>query len=318
MKSLLAFSALLALALLSLAAGRSWLSPAALLAGLSAGPEADFLIWGLRLPRVLAGLAVGAGLGLSGAVFQSLLRNPLASPDIVGITQGAALGGVAAQLAGAAAMLGAATGGLLVSSLIFALSLSPTGGIEPRRLVLYGIGAGITCSAGVNILILRAGEAAAGQAMAWLAGSLNGVGWPEAQMATAVVIVAGGALALAHRALDRLEMGDDLARGWGIAVVAWRPALAVLAALLACAMVAIAGPLAFVAFVAGPVARSVGRGGPNLAGAALAGAALVTLADLVARTLAPSALLPTGIFTALLGAPWLIHILSRRLRRGLL
>ncbi|TNJ42743.1 iron chelate uptake ABC transporter family permease subunit [Phaeobacter sp. B1627] len=316
MRMTVAICALLALAALSLAAGRIWLGPNALWDGLIAGPNGDFLIWELRLPRVVAGLSIGAGLGLSGAVFQSLLRNPLASPDIVGITQGAAFGGVALQLAGGAAMAGAAAGGLLTMALIFSLSLSRSGGIDPQRLVLYGIGCGITCSAGLNIMIIRAGDAAAGQAMAWLAGSLNSIGWPEAALAAGVTATLGLGLAGSERVLDRIELGDDLARAWGIRLRAWRPALATGAALLASAMVAVAGPLAFVAFVSGPVARRLGRGGPNLIGTALTGAALVTLSDMAARALAPSALLPAGIYTAMIGAPWLIYILTRRIRTG--
>ena len=316
MKMAFATCAVLALAFLSLSAGRSWLPPAALWAGLAEGPEGNFLLWGLRLPRTLAGLCIGAGLGVSGAVFQSLLRNPLASPDIVGITQGAAFGGVAVQLAGGAALAGAAAGGLAAMAVIFGLSLSRAGGIDPRRLVLYGIGAGISCTAGLNILIFRASDAAAGQAMAWLAGSLNGIDWRGAALAAAAAGPLGLGLASAGRSLDRIELGDDLARAWGIRLGFWRPLLAAAAALLASAMVAVAGPLAFVAFVSGPAARSLGRGGPNLAGAALTGAALVTLADTAARILAPAALLPAGIYTAMIGAPWLFHILTRRIRQG--
>ncbi|NIZ12294.1 iron chelate uptake ABC transporter family permease subunit [Phaeobacter sp. HF9A] len=308
--------AVVLLTVLSVAAGRSWLTPVALWQGLAAGPGGDFLIWGLRLPRVVCGVAVGAGLGLSGAGFQSLLRNPLASPDVIGITQGAAFGAVASLLAGGAAMAGAWGGGLLVMGVIFLLSFSPSDGVEPRRLVLYGIGAGITASAGLNILIIRANDAAAGQAMAWLAGSLNGRGWPEAATAAALVLPLGLGLMSAGRTLDRIELGDDLARALGLRLTLWRPLLALAAALLAAGMVAIAGPLAFVAFAAGPIARGLGRGGPNLAGAALAGAGLVLLADLAARVLAPSALLPAGLYTAILGAPWLIWVLNRRISRG--
>ncbi|MGR3759145.1 FecCD family ABC transporter permease [Roseobacteraceae bacterium NS-SX3] len=316
MRLALLLIAVVMLTALSLAAGRSWLTPLALWQGLAAGPAEGLLIWGLRLPRAACGLAVGAGLGLSGAAFQSLLRNPLASPDVIGITQGAALGAVASLLAGGAAMAGAWAGGLLALGVIFIFSLSPSQGVEPRRLVLYGIGAGITASAGLNILITRAGDAAAGQAMAWLAGSLNGRGWKDTATAFALLLPMGLGLAAAGRVLDRIELGDDLARALGIRLAFWRPLLALAAALLAAGMVAVAGPLAFVAFAAGPIARGLGKGGPNLPGAALAGAGLVVLADLAARVLAPSALLPAGLYTAMLGAPWLIWVLTRRISQG--
>ena len=253
---------------------------------------------------------------MSGAVFQSLLRNSLASPDIIGVSQVAALGGVAAQLAGAVTMLGALTGGLLATALIFALSLSRSAGLDPRRLILHGIGTGITCSAALSILLIRAGDAAAGQALAWLAGSLNAIGWQEAQIAA--LALATGVLTLlpAAHSLDRLEFGDDQARGWGLPIHRLRPVLALSAALLASSMVALAGTLSFVAFVSGPLARIMGRGQVNLMGAAACGAGLVTLADIATRIFAPSALLPAGIYTSLIGAPWLVVILYQKVARN--
>lgn len=315
MRTLLLASALLGLVLLSLSAGRLWLTPEQLWSGLRSGPEGDLLLWHLRLPRVLAGLCIGAGLGLSGAVFQSLLRNPLAAPDILGVSQGAALGGVAAQVAGTATMIGAGLGGLAATGLIFALSISREQGLDPRRLILYGIGCGITCSAALSILLIRVGEAAAGQAMAWLAGSLNAITWQETWMAGGALALGGLLLLPASRILDRLEFGDDPARGWGIALSLWRPSLALSAALLTSAMVALAGTLSFVAFVSGPLARSLSGGRVTLWASALCGAGLVTLADIATRVLAPSALLPAGIYTALIGAPWLVLILYQKVLR---
>lgn len=309
MRAPLAAFALISLALISLSAGRLWLTPDQIWVAVQEGPQGDVLFWHLRLPRVLGGLGIGAGLGLAGAVFQSLLRNPLASPDIVGVSQGAALGGVAAQLAGAATLLGAGLGGFLATSLIFALSMSRSAGLDPRRLILYGIGTGITCSAALSILLIRAGDAAAGQAMAWLAGSLNGIGWPEVQIAALALVLAGSVLLPSTRTLDRLEFGDDTARSWGLALHLSRPALALSAALLVSAMVALAGTLSFVAFISGPVARSLTNGRVTLTGAATVGAGLVTLADIATRVLAPSALLPAGIYTSLIGATWLVLIL---------
>ena len=315
MKPVLVIAALLGLLLLALSAGRLWLSPDQLLMSLRAGPEEDVLLWHLRMPRALAGLFIGAGLGLAGAVFQSLLRNSLASPDIIGVSQGAALGGVTAQLAGAVTMLGALSGGVLATALIFSLSLSRRAGLDPRRLILYGIGVGITCSAALSILLIQAGDAAAGQAMAWLAGSLNAMGWQEVQIAALALAVGALILLPAAHALDRLEFGDDPARGWGLAIHRLRPLLLFSAALLVSAMVALAGTFSFVAFVSGPLARRIGRGQVNLVAAAAFGAGLVTLADTATRVFAPSALIPAGIYTSLIGAPVLVLILHQKVIR---
>lgn len=308
---------LLLLAAAALAAGRSWTGPVALLRALAAGSGGDLMIWQLRMPRVLAGLGVGAAFGISGAVFQSLLRNPLAAPDVVGVTQGAALGAVAAILAGGAAWPGAVAGGLGATLLVFALAHRRGDAVAPGRLVLNGIGIGITASAGVQILIGRAGDGSAAEALAWLAGSLNGTVWRDCALIWAAGLPLMLALGAGSRALSRIEMGDDLAQGLGVPVGALRPALALGAALLAAVAVAVAGPMAFVALIAGPVARRVlAAPGPALAGAALSGALLVTAADLAARILAPAAFLPAGLYTGLIGAPLLIVAMARQFRAG--
>lgn len=308
---------LLLLAAAALAAGRSWTGPVALVRALAAGPGGDLMIWQLRMPRVLAGLGVGAAFGISGAVFQSLLRNPLAAPDVVGVTQGAALGAVAAILAGGAAWPGAFAGGLGATLLVFALAHRRGDAVAPGRLVLNGIGIGITASAGVQILIGRAGDGSAAEALAWLAGSLNGTVWRDCALIWAAGLPLMLALGAGSRALSRIEMGDDLAQGLGVPVGALRPALALAAALLAAVAVAVAGPMAFVALIAGPVARRVlAAPGPALAGAALSGALLVTAADLAARILAPAAFLPAGLYTGLIGAPLLIVAMARQFRAG--
>lgn len=305
----------LGLTLLALAAGRSWLGPAALAQALLEGPEgAGRMIWALRLPRVLLGLAAGMGLGMAGAVFQSLLRNPLASPDVIGLTQCAALGAVAALLAGLPTLLGAGAGGLAAILVLGLLAWHPREGLSPRALVLQGLGLAILASAATEALILRAAEGNAAMAMAWLSGTLNGAGWPEARRALWLLplmlpLIAG------QRMLDRLELGDDLARALGLRVGLLRAALGLDAALLAAGAVALCGPLGFVALAAGPVARWKSGGRPDPFGAGLAGAAFVTLADLLARAVAAAALLPTGLYTALIGAPLLILVVRRQARQ---
>lgn len=302
------------IAFLALAAGRAWLTPGQLTAALVAGPGGDVLVWELRMPRVLCGLLVGAGLGVSGAVFQSLLRNPLASPDIIGITQGAAFAAVASLAAGFPVVPGAWTGGLLAMMAIFLLSVSRHSGIDPMRLVLNGVGVGITAIAGTNILITQVSDLSAAQAMTWLSGSLNNMGWNDVVIALIIATPLTLGLFGLQRRLALIELGDDLAQSLGVQLNLWRPVIALIAALLSAGLVAVSGPLAFVALSAGPIARVLGKGGPNLFGAAMIGALLVTIADLAARVFAPSALLPAGLYTALLGAPLLIWILYRQFR----
>lgn len=304
----------LALVALSLAAGRNWLGPVELAQAMVAGPDgAGRMIWSLRMPRVVVGLVAGFGLGIAGAVFQSLLRNPLASPDVIGLTQCAAFGAVAALLAGLPPMLGAWGGGLLAMLLLGWLAAHPREGLAPRAVVLQGLGLAILGGAGTEALILRAGDGDASMALVWLSGTLNGSGWPEARRAVLVVPLMLPLL-LAVRMLDRMEMGDDLARALGLRVGSLRVWLGLNAALVAAGAVSLCGPLGFVALAAGPVARRISGGRPDPLAAGLAGAAFVTLADLMARAIAPAALLPTGLYTALIGAPLLIAVVRNQAR----
>ncbi len=302
------------LALLSLSAGRSWLTPPALAQALLDPEGAGRMVWNLRLPRLAVGLVAGAGFGLSGLVFQTLLRNPLASPDVIGVTQSAALGAVAALLIGAPVMPGAWAGGLTAVALLGWLAAHPRLGIEPRAVVLQGLALAIFAGAATEALILRMADGDAGMALTWLSGTLNGAGWPEVGRALWLVPLALPLL-LAGRALDRLELGDDLAGALGLRVGLLRAGLGLVAALTAAGAVALCGPMGFVALAAGPVGRLVARGRPSPLAAMLTGAAFVTLADTLARAIAPAALLPTGLYTALIGAPVLI-LTVRRMARG--
>lgn len=304
----------LALVALSLAAGRSWMDPVELAQAIVAGPDgAGRMIWSLRMPRVAVGLVAGFGLGIAGAVFQSLLRNPLASPDVIGLTQCAAFGAVAALLTGLPPMLGAWGGGLLAMLLLGWLAAHPREGLAPRAVVLQGLGLAILGGAGTEALILRAGDGDASMAMVWLSGTLNGSGWPEARRAV-LILPLMLPLLLAGRVLDRIEMGDDLARALGLRVGLLRALLGLNAALVAAGAVSLCGPLGFVALAAGPVARRISGWRPDPLAAGLAGAAFVTLADLMARAIAPAALLPTGLYTALIGAPLLIAVVRNQAR----
>jgi len=304
---------LLLLALLSLSAGRTWLAPPALVDALMDPEGAGRMIWRLRMPRLLVGLAAGAAFGLSGLVFQTLLRNPLASPDVIGVTQSAAFGAVAALLLGGPVVLGAWSGGLAAIAILGWLAAHPRLGVEPRAVVLQGLALAIFAGAGTEALILQMTDSSAGMAMTWLSGTLNGAGWPEVvrSLWLAPMLLP---LLLAGRALDRLELGDDLVRALGVRVGLLRAGLGLLAALTAAGAVSLCGPMGFVALAAGPVARVIARGRPAPVAAMLTGAAFVTLADILARAIAPAALLPTGLYTALIGAPVLILPVRRMAR----
>lgn len=279
----------------------------------------NFIVFGLRLPRALTAIFVGMAFGMSGAIFQSVTRNPLASPDIIGFNAGAALGAVAMIIifgaSGALVALGALGGGIGVAVLVFILSWR--NGIAPLRLVLVGIGIGFTAYAGVDFLLTRSDIFEAAAAQVWLTGSLNARIWDHAittGLGVAVLMPLALALGLA---VDRLELGDDMAAALGIRVNATRFAVMTIAVLLASIAVAGAGPLAFVAFVAGPIARRLtDASGVGLVSAALVGATVVLVGDLAGRLVFAPTQLPVGVFTAVFGAPYLLWLLVTQIRKG--
>jgi iron complex transport system permease protein len=290
----------------------------ATLAGQGEGSE-NFVVLGLRLPRVLTGIFAGIAFGVAGALLQSLARNPLASPDIIGFDAGAAFGAVATVIlfgaTGAAIAAGALAGGLLAAAIVLAVSWH--NGIAPLRLVLIGIGAGAFFYAGMNFLLTRSDIFEAAAAQAWLTGSLNARVWLHVGIsAFGALILVPAALAL-NAALERLELGDDLAAALGTRVEAMRIAAGLVAVLLASVAVAAAGPLPFVALAAAPLARRMtGASGPTLFTAGLVGAVIVLGADLMGRLAFAPVQLPAGIFTAILGAPYLLWLLATQIRKG--
>lgn len=293
-----------------------------------AGSRAQqFVVLELRLPRSLTGALVGAALAVSGAIFQSIARNPLASPDIIGIQWGASAaavfvivlgGGVSAVGGGFAAVgvpLAALAGGLLTATVIYLLAWRR--GIQGYRLVLVGIGVNAVLVAAVNWLLTVAEIYQAAQAQVWLNGSLNARGWDEVvPVGIALLFLLPTALVLAHL-LGGLQYGDDTARGLGIRVDGGRTALLLVAVGLASVATAAAGPIAFVALVCPQIAQRLCRTpGPPLATSAMIGAALTVVADLIARTALPGAEMPVGIVTAVLGAPYLLYLLARYRREA--
>ena len=285
------------------------------------GPDAEFIVQTLRLPRALTGVLVGASLGMSGAMLQSLVRNPLGSPDVIGFEQGAAVGAVVVIVvlggSSVAVAAGAVIGGLATALVVFVLAWKR--GLAPGRLVLVGIGVGFTAIAAVDYLITRAELYDVQRAAVWLTGSLNGRNWTHVTTAGIGLAVLAPFALVGHRALDRLALGDDTAAALGVRVNRAKLGLVVVAVLLAALPVAAAGPIMFVAFVAGPIARRlVASPGAAIVPAAFVGALVVAVGDLAARQLLAPTELPVGIMTAAIGGPYLLWLLMRSARSGAL
>lgn len=284
------------------------------------GSAADtFIVTELRLPRVVTGLFAGAALALSGAVFQSLVRNPLGSPDVLGFTQGSATGALVAVVVaggGAAAVAGGAVlGGIVAGTAIHLLAWRDGG--YGHRLILVGIGAAGILTGVNNYLLTRAQIIDAARAVLWLTGSLDGRGWGNAAVVAVAVGVLGPAVVACGRPLRALELGDDPARALGVRVTAVRFAALGGAVLLSAAAAAAAGPVAFVALTAPQLARRLtGAPGPNLVPSLCLGAALLTAADVVGQRALPGHQVPVGVVTGLLGGGYLIWLLARGRRRA--
>lgn len=323
MKGAIVLTAILAVsAALSLTVGEVHLGLDTLWQGLWGGDGPGALtIRIIRGPRVATALGVGAVLGLSGAVFQMLLRNPLAAPDVMGFNAGAGLAVVAAVATGATLPMApvAAAGGLMAALAVVLLAHRPGHALAPLTLVLVGLGVGFTLSALHALMVTRLPGPEAAEAQRWFAGSLAARDWGHAAQVWGMGAVLALTLAAQTRALDLLALGEDLAAGLGLRLNAARLGLAVTGILLAAAGVAVAGPIPFVALMAPPIgARLTGARGAaaRLAAAAGAGAAISVLADLVARAAIPGLQLPIGVMTGILGAPYLLWRLSREMERG--
>ena len=279
----------------------------------------DFIVRTLRLPRGLVGLLVGAAFGLSGAIFQRLARNPLASPDIIGINSGAAAAAVfvIVMLGGSGSQVtwGALGGATAAAVTIYVLSYKQ--GVTGYRLVLVGIGVTAMLSSVTSYLLTRAEIYEAQRAVVWLTGSLNGRGWDHVRPMTIVLVVLVPVVLALARHVSTLDLGDDAAAGLGTRVELVRSALLLAGVALAAVSVASAGPIAFVALVSPQIARRlVGGSGAALIPSAAVGALLLVSSDLVARRIFAPTELPVGIATAVLGAPYLLWLLARANRIG--
>lgn len=291
-----------------------------------------YVIMQSRLPRAVTALVAGAALGIAGAVTQSILHNPLASPDLLGITSGASFAAVAViagaggTATGIVATLGvplaALAGGLGTAALIAALALGRNRGgdtgLSGMRFILIGIGVNAFLLAGINWLLTRASLTDASRAQLWLTGSLDGTNWTRAAAAIAGLTVVAAITLGSARSLAALRFGTDTTRALGVRLQTQQLVLigaAVAAAALATAAV---GPLVFVGLAAPQIARRLLRTpGEPILGAALTGAVIVIAADVAARTVVPVDL-PVGLLTAAFGGPFLLLLLIRVNRKATL
>ena len=281
-------------------------------------PGATFIVHEVRLPRLLTGIGAGAALGVSGAIFQTLVRNPLASPDIIGIPAGASAAAVVAitRFGTAPGLVApvAVGGALAAAALIYALAWR--GAVSGQRLILVGVGVAAVLNSVTGWAMTRAEITDASEALVWITGSLNGSTWNELPALWAPLVVLVAAAALLGRRLRALQLGDDAAAGLGVRTEPAKGWLVLVAVCLAAVAVAAAGPIAFVAFLSGPIARRLtGGGGLALGPAALVGAVIVLAADFAGAQVFGTRL-PVGVITGVLGAPFLLWLLATANRVG--
>lgn len=270
-----------------------------------------------RLPRILTAVGAGAAFGMAGAMFQTMLRNPLASPDVIGFTAGASCGALLMIiLTGGAVLLGALAGGIVTAAIVTALAWKDV--LQPYRLILIGIGASLTLAAGADLLMSKLDTLSATEMAKWRVGTLNARSWADVRLIWLGLAVLVPIVLILQFPLARMAMADDIATGLGLRLSPLRLAITATAVTLVALGVSVAGPLPFVAFVSGPIARRLARDGqPGIMQAAMVGAIVTLLADMAARS-TPIAQLPAGVFTALIGAPVLMWLLLIQFRKGTL
>jgi iron complex transport system permease protein len=301
--------------------GSVWLSAGDVLGSLlrtTANKGIDFIVLDIRLPQAAAALTVGLALGVSGTLFQQLLRNPLAAPDFVGVSSGASVAAVAGIVLHDAGGIGisamAMVGALVAAALMYVLAFRD--GLSGYRFILVGIGVSAFMTGIVGYLLTRADIHDARKAMHWLVGSVGQAGPTELRVLMVVVAVLVPVSVVLQRQLRAMELGDDLARGLGTRVELARFALIAVPVVLIGLATAVAGPIMFVALVAGPVAnRLLGPSTGGVLAAGFTGAGMLLVADLVARHVLPTPL-PTGVVTGAVGAPYLLWLLATTNREG--
>lgn len=304
---------------LTLVLGQSFTPPSAVLRVLLGEDVegAGFLVGTLRLPRAVLLVLAGLSFGLGGVVFQIMLRNPLASPDIIGITSGASAAAVFAlvvlSMTGPMVSVIAVVAGLSVALLVY--GLAARNGVAGTRLILVGIGVSAMLHSVTAYILSSAPAWNLQEALRWLTGSVNGAQLGEALPVLLALLVCGGLLLGQRRELEALRLGDDTAAALGVRLARTRITVVVAAVGMIATATAVTGPIAFVSFLSGPIAARIVGGGSLLLPAALIGAVLALAADYVGQFLLPSRY-PVGVITGALGAPYLLYLIVHVNRSG--
>ncbi|TQL66772.1 iron complex transport system permease protein [Nocardioides albertanoniae] len=272
-------------------------------------PSATFILMESKLPRAVLGVLAGVAFGTAGAIFQSTLRNPLASPDMLGISLGASAAAVFAivvlSVNGSMLSVVGVVGAILTAAVIRGVAGSDGG----YRLVLVGVTAAAALLAVIQYLFTRAAENDAQRALRWMTGSLSDATWPTIRILAVCLLVLLPLVAWTVKSQRVLELGPDVARALGV-THRYADLLLLLAVLLCALAVAACGPVAFVAFVAGPIARVLNGGRTTLLGAGLVGAIVMVGSDYLAAYAIPDTNLPVGVVTGAFGAPFLMWLLA--------
>ncbi|ENE0020933.1 vitamin B12 ABC transporter permease BtuC [Escherichia coli] len=306
---LLCQSVLMLLALLlSLCAGEQWISP-----GDWFTPRGELFVWQIRLPRTLAVLLVGAALAISGAVMQALFENPLAEPGLLGVSNGAGVGLIAAVLLGQGQLpnwalgLCAIAGALIITLILLRFARRH---LSTSRLLLAGVALGIICSALMTWAIYFSTSVDLRQLMYWMMGGFGGVDWRQSWLMLALIPVLLW-ICCQSRPMNMLALGEISARQLGLPLWFWRNVLVAATGWMVGVSVALAGAIGFIGLVIPHILRLCGLTDHRvlLPGCALAGASALLLADVVARLALAAAELPIGVVTATLGAPVFIWLL---------
>jgi len=311
---------LVALFLLTLMLGQSFTPPKDVVRVLLGEDVqgASFTVGMLRLPRAVLSVLAGLSFGLGGVAFQLMLRNSLASPDIIGISSGASAAAVFAivvlSLSGPIVSIFAVVAGLAVALAVYGLSFR--NGVAGTRLILVGIGVSAMLESVIAYILSNAPAWSLQDAMRWLTGSVNGARLDQMFPLLVALVVFGGLLLSRSRDLEALRLGDDSAAALGTNVGRTRIVIIIAAVGMIAFATAVSGPIAFVAFLSGPIAaRVIGNNGSLLVPSALIGAILVLAGDYCGQFLLPGRY-PVGVVTGVLGAPYLIYLIIRANRSG--
>ncbi|MFQ3544488.1 iron chelate uptake ABC transporter family permease subunit [Halobacillus rhizosphaerae] len=281
---------------------------------------ATFAIQTIRLPRMLSGLFAGFAFGIAGNTFQTMLRNPLANPNVIGITTGSSAAAVFCiiilQASNTIVSIASVAGGLITVLLLYIFSRTKRSSFSIGRLILVGIGIQAMLNAVISYLLLVGGEQDIPAALRWLSGSLNGIRVEDVTPLIMAVLICAPIVVLFGKHLSILELGEQTATTLGVHTDQARMALILSSVCMIALATAVTGPIAFVAFLAGPIAkRLVGVGFSNAIPAGLVGVNLVLGADLMGQ-FAFEVRYPVGIITGMIGAPYLIYLLIRMNQKG--